>query len=113
MPTGRHAPRYRRTEDLPGSRPSRGRMRLFRPDIRQKPESTILPIDLPLSTRAWARFRLAVDRAEIGMNRGADQARIDQRGDLGEQPALITHVGGLVSGAGEDEFPMERDALGL
>jgi hypothetical protein len=54
-----------------------------------------------------------IDKAEVGIHGGADQARVDKVSNSVQQPALFSHVGSSIARTGEDEFPVELDTLGL
>ena len=54
-----------------------------------------------------------IDKAEVGIHGGADQALVDKVSNFVQQPALFSHVGGSIARTGEDEFPVELNTLGL
>ncbi len=54
-----------------------------------------------------------IDETELGIHGATDQARMDEGGDLVQQSALFAHVGVFIARAGEHEFPVKRDAVGL
>jgi hypothetical protein len=54
-----------------------------------------------------------IDKTEVGIHGGADQARVDKVSNFVWRSALFSHVGGSIVRTGGDEFPVELDTLGL
>ena len=56
---------------------------------------------------------LRVDAAELLAKRHANDAGVDERSSLGEQPMLRDHIGGAEQRTGEHQLPVQRDTFAL